>query len=287
MLIFGLHLTLLGCRMGGDDFVRTPTLPEIAAPEVTPPPAAGPGETRLFQLLYAGESGAPAHALGQRVRVRAWLDVMALDAAQIEGLRALVRTVRGLEAEERVAKEALAAREFEAYAPIYAELDARLQADERVPDAELATFGERLSAARLLAQGDTPALSAERTRVQTLLDAAAAWIGTLPPVKAERLAQSRFFLAKRVSPLGNVADYQALVGLNWDGGDFSAIDATGAAATQPQMDIGGLWALEKMRAPPGGYLVARQLQAIVVMAVLEPALGEVLGVEAIEVAAAP
>lgn len=269
-------LLLLGCPVSGDDLSRQALLPVSQMEGPTPPPASSADEDRLFQLLYAGEYGAQAHAAGQRVRVAAWLAGMELGEAQTAGLRRLVDTVWKLETAAEAERAALDAEELARFGPIYAELEAKLKAG-RIPEAELADFARRLAAERAAVEARSPA-AARRQRVRTMLDAAATWISGLDQKQQERLVQCRFFLARRSNPLGNVNDDESLVGVAWDGGDFSSLDTTGAAPAQPHMDIGGLWAVERMRAAPGQYLQPRQRQAILVMAAQEPALAELLGV---------
>lgn len=271
-----LAVTLVGCKVTADDLAAVPTIP--AAPLDAPPPvAAGPGQDRLFQLLYAGEAGDPAFELGQRVRVRAWLASLKLREAELTGFKGVVARVRTLVAEQAEADRAEAATELAALQPVYAALEERL-AQGPVTDEEYAKFAEQLSAARLAAHGDgTPAAERE-TRVRAVLDAVAPWQGQLSMDTQLQLASARFFLVRRASPFGNVGAYHTLVGLDWDGGEFGNLDETKAAPDQPQMDVGGLWSLEKLRTPPARYLTARQVQAILALASLEPALVEALGV---------
>lgn len=269
-------LAFAACKITADDLAAVPTIP--AADLVAPPPAsAGPGQERLFQLLYAGESSDVAWALGQRVRVRAWLGSIHLREAELEGLKRVVEEVRAAVDAAVSAERAIESAELAALGPIYQDLDARLAAGTDVTEAEYAVFAERLSAARVLAHGGTAPEVARQERVRALLDIVARWEGQLPQDTKLKLAEARFFLVRRASPFGNPGAYHALVGLDWDGGEFSTLSETAAPADQEQMDIGGLWALEKLRAPPGKYLSARQVQAIIVMASLEPAFAEALG----------
>jgi hypothetical protein len=60
--------------------------------------------------------------------------------------------------------------------------------------------------------------------------------------------------------------------MSWDGGDWSMVGRTGRPGGQGQMDLGGLWSMEVLRAPPQEYLIDRQAEALLVLALLEPAL---------------
>lgn len=277
MLGWPFILSLAACKVTSDDLAAVATLPvtELQAP---PPTATGPGQKRLFQLLYAGESGDAAWSMGQRIRVQAWLASIRLRPTELRRFIQVVIDVRAAVAAGAVAEKLVEEAEFASLAPVYAELEARLVAGGEVTDAELAVFAEKLSSARVTAYGATTPDVARQERVRALLDVVAGWTGQLPEATHLKLAQARFFLVRRASPLGNPGAYHALVGLDWDGGEFSHLKETESAVDQPQMDIGGLWALEKLRAPPGRYLAARQVQAIVVLAALEPALAEALGI---------
>lgn len=270
-------LLLAGCRVTSDDLTSVPLLP-AAEPLVAPPPTAeSDQEAALYQLLFASELGDDTFALGQRVRVRAWLGSLGLTAIEREGLRTLVIRVRGMARKHAADADAYAARELAALGPVYTELDARLQADPPPSEAELAAFAERLSAARATAHGESPPAAAQYAALRELLSLVTPWLGSLPTLTRERVLDARFFLVRRAHPLGNTGAYNQLVGLDWDGGQFAQLVET--EATDPgQLDIGGLWSVEKKRTAPGKYLTLRQQQAIVVMATLDPALGEVLGV---------
>ncbi len=266
---------LSGCKVTADDLAAVPTIP--AAPLEAPPPTAeGPGQDRLFQLLYAGEAGDPAFELGQRVRVRAWLSAAHFRDADLERFKKVVQRVRATVAQQAVDDATHAQTELAALEPVYRELDGKLAAGP-VSDEEMASFAEKLSAARLAANGDTTPSADRQERIRQLLDAVAQWQSQLPQDTLLKVAAARFFLVRRASPFGNVGAYHTLVGLDWDGGEFSHLDETAAAPDQGQMDVGGLWSLEKLRTPPARYLTGRQVQAIVVLAALEPALVEVLG----------
>lgn len=277
MLSWLLLSTVLGCRVTPEELEAVPTVPD--AQLVAPPPSTDqPAEERLFQVLYAGESGDAAFEAGQRARVRAWLRTMPFRAQDLTLLAEVVGRVReGLATAEAEERE-LAARELAALEPVYLAIEARYAQPEPPTESELAAFATALSAARVSIYGESTPAGLRQERVRAVLDLVAPFVDQLPDDAKARLSTARFFLARRASPFGRVGAYHALVGLDWDGGEFAQLDETEPAPEQPQMDVGGLWALEKLRAPPGKYLSGRQLQAIVVMAALEPALVEALGV---------
>ena len=277
MLGWSFILSLAACKVTSDDLEAVATLP-VTQLQAPPPSAEGPGQKRLFQLLYAGESSDAAWNMGQRVRVRAWLASIRLRPTELEGFKQVVTEVHAAFAAGAAAEKLVEEAELATLAPVYAELEARLVAGGEVTDEDLAAVAEKLSSARVIAYGTTTPDVARQARVRALLDVVARWTGQLPETTHIKLSQARFFLVRRASPLGNPGAYHALVGLDWDGGEFSHLDETEAAVDQPQMDIGGLWALEKLRALPGRYLGASQVLTIVVLAALEPALKEALGI---------
>lgn len=277
-LRYALALTLLGCRVSPDDFARTPTLPPVEPPPTTPPPASGEQEERLYQLLYAGELGQPPRALGQRARMLAWLTTMGFDAAQLAGLAALVWDLRALAEQDRRRTAEVGERELALYGPVYTEIATLYAAGSPVPEATLAGLAARLVDARatVAAEGDPRTAQLERTRA--LIDRVRPWVRALPVAQRHGLAQCRFFLNHRLGPLLNPEDYGEYTGIDWDGGDFSQLRSTARPEGEPQMNIGGLWATEAIRAPPGSYIDELQLVAIVTVALTESGLPEAIEV---------
>ncbi|MSQ03706.1 MAG: hypothetical protein EXR71_17770 [Myxococcales bacterium] len=268
---------VLGCQVTADDLPAVPTIP-AAAFEAPPPTADGAEQERLFQVLYAGEVGDQSFEAGQRVRVRAWLASMGFSANEREALTvamaAIAKQLELANQEERQFAEAESAQLL----PIYAEIEAGYASGQQVTEDEMAGWSKRLTAARVAAYGEGTPASVRQARVRSTLDAVAPFVSQLSEDGRARMAAARFFLVRRVSPIGRVGAYHALVGLDWDGGEFPQLNEETTILEQPHMDIGGLWALEKYRgARPGTYLTGRQVQAIVIMACLEPALVEALG----------
>ena len=279
-----LLLASLGaCRVSADDLGRVSSVPDLEAPAPTPPPAeSAPGE-KLYQLLYAGELGAEAHPAGQRVRMLAWLQGMALSPEQLEGLLALVGELRGAAEAEAAARVEVGAREGALLRPIYTELSARIAAGTPLTEAEAADFAVRLERARaeVAAGGSGDAVDPRRAqvaRVQSLLDRVRPWIQTLSRSQRDHLADSRFFLARRLGPLVNPGAYAGFTGIDWDGGNVAVADGTVRPDDERHMDLGGLWTTEQLRAPPEGYIDDLQLRAIVTLALQEPGLPEAVEV---------
>jgi len=271
-------VTMLGCRVSSDDVPSVPLIP--AEPiEATPPTATTAQEHRLYQLLYTSEASDAAFEVGQRVRVRAWLAKAQFTTAELDGLRSTIRTVYETAAAEQETAVAYAEREREALVPIYLEMDARLATGTALTEQEGKAFADRLSAARASAYGNQPPAAARLERVRTLLKVTETWLRSLSDEKLANLLEARFFLVRRAHPLGNVGAYQQLVGLDWDGGQFAPLADSRGDVDQPQMDIGGLWSVERLRSAPEKYLVARQQQAVLIMAVAEPALLAALGLQ--------
>jgi hypothetical protein len=265
-------LWLFACTVPRPELSRPASAPEPTTGAATPPPARGPTEEKLYQELYAGEFGEAAHAAGQRVRMLAWLDALALDASQLRGLATLAEAARAADAKVRADREAFGAREIAAYAPIYAELEARLARPDPLPEAEAQAFADRLGAARssLLADEDPRATHYDAVRATILLSSP--WIATLSDTQRDALAQCRFVLGRRLGPFVAPGDYGNLVGTMWDGGDFGTLRATLRPSDEGHLDLGGLWSVEAMQSGPDRHIKGFQVQAILLMALLEPEL---------------
>ncbi|MFN7144449.1 MAG: hypothetical protein ACK4YP_11775 [Myxococcota bacterium] len=267
-----LLLLALACTVPAPDLARPTTADPTPSDPASPPPARGPEEEKLYQALYAGETGEAAHARGQRTRLLAWMVALELTPHQLRGLAKAAEAVHAGETAVREARDALGAKELAAYEPIYAELDARLATGDPLTEAEGAAFAERLAAARAAVYADGDPRAAHYARVQGLLAQVRPWVAALSDEQRERLGESRFVLARRLGPLVNPGDYGDLVGTMWDGGDFGSLRATVRPTDQGHLDLGGLWSVEKMQAGPDRRLEHFQLEALVLMTLLEPEL---------------
>ncbi|MFZ5480249.1 MAG: hypothetical protein ACOZNI_26025 [Myxococcota bacterium] len=273
-------IALLACSREQLSFQRVYQVPKTELPAAGPPPAKHPSGEKLYQLLYAGETGVAARQMGQRARMLVWFRVMELSDDQLRGLRKLVENTRVQVAADTAAVDAVGEKERAALGPVYQEIITTYGKPEADPtEAELAALAAKLEAAvnAVTAEGDPR--QEQILRVRALLNDVQPWIDTLSQAQQEKLGLSRFLLAHRTHPYLTPAGYSALVGMEWDGGDFRTIDDTVRSEDERQMDLGGLWSTEAMRSAPGRYLTTRQLRAMVLMATLEPGL-----IEAIEVA---
>ena len=277
-------VALLGaCRVSADDVGRAINLPDLEAPAPRPPPAETAAAEKLYQLLYAGELGAEAHPAGQRARMLAWLQGMALSPEQLEGLLALVGELRRAEDAEAAARAEVGAREQALLGPVYAELNARLATGTPLTESEAADFAVRLERARAEVAGGgagdaVDPRRAQVARVQALFDRVRPWTQALTRAQQAHLADSRFFLARRLGPLANPGAYAGFTGIDWDGGNIAVTDGTVRPDDERHMDLGGLWTTEHFRAPPEGYIDDLQLLAIVTLALQEPGLPEAVEV---------
>ena len=57
----------------------------------------------------------------------------------------------------------------------------------------------------------------------------------------------------------------------WDRGDFSALQMGNELDADGPIDLGGLWALEHLRAPPSGYMVDSARAGMLLLALMDPA----------------
>ncbi|MDP2311242.1 MAG: hypothetical protein Q8P18_34800 [Pseudomonadota bacterium] len=267
-----LALLLAACTVPAPDLARPTAADPRPVDPASPPPAAGPEGEKLYQVLYAGELGAETRALGQRTRVLAWLAAMELDPAQLDALGVLAVDVQQREATLAVARTAVGVREQAALGPVYADLEARLARPDPMTEAESTVFAERLGAARAVAYEGKDPRALHYAGVTQLLLASKPWIESLTSAQRTTLAESRFFLGRRLGPFVNPGDYGSLVGTMWDGGDFGSLRATVRPTDEGHMDLGGLWSIEAMQAGPDRRLEGLQVAAILFMALEEPEL---------------
>lgn len=261
---------VFGCHVSADTLPAPSIVPPVELPAAGPPPITGAGGERLFQLLYAGEQGDQSFALGQKTRIFGWLRIMELSAGELNALSVLTADVAAMAAAAEARRTEADAIERAAYEARYAEINAAL-VKPSTTDADLAALAAQLEAARAGVAAQSDPWTQHLSDLSALIRRIDPWYEILDRSKRERASAARFFLTRRAAPLSNPSAYAALTGMVWDSGDFSALHRTGRPASQYQLDLGGLWSMEALRSPPGAYLVKRQIQAILVMAVLEPA----------------
>ncbi len=239
-------------------------------PTIEAPSGTSPDETRLYQLLYVGEYGEQAQAAGQQVRMLAWLRTLPLSDKEMVALAQLGIRAKREVADDHAARQLDDAREMAVLGPIYARITAALSHAATTPD-ELALLGKELAEAQAsLAAEDNPR-ARHRARVHSLLIGVAAWMSDLTHEQRVAMGSCRFVLLEHAAPLTNPSTYASLVGMVWDRGDFSALQTGDDIVADGPLDIGGLWALEHLRAPPSGYMIESAREGMVLMALLDPA----------------
>lgn len=248
-----LLLTLASCA--------TPETPPVAPPEAPPLP--------LAEQLYAGEGGDAAAALGDKVRLLAWLGALQADDAQLAGLRDAALRVQGLLAELRRRQAVEAEAEHAALAPLYREVAAELA--KPTPDEQaLEVLGARLDEARVALGNPERARAA---MVRAVLDEAAAALLLLREDQRPAMRHALFLVRRQLTP----DDAAWLVQTAWSDEDFATLrrlqrEAPPAGA----VDLGRLWA-ERDRDPTAGIEGARLL-ALVTLALAHPELPRAIDV---------
>gem|GEM_PF-1251137 len=263
-------LVLTGCHVDADDFKHAMVLEKPWQPDVSAPEGTEPAETRLYQLLYAGETGDTAFAHGQRVRMVAWLRTVELSNVELEALAMLGIRAQAEMAADREARAADDVREAQVLGPIYARLEAAL-ADPKTSTATLEGLATELASARATLYADRDPAQAHRDRIRSLIIGTSAWMSDLTHDQRVAIGSCRFVLNEHAAPLTNPGAYASLVGMVWDRGDFSALQTGEAVTADGPLDIGGLWALEHLRAPPSGYMVESARAGMLLLALLDPA----------------
>lgn len=275
--LFGLFvLTLPSCRWGLED--REPRGPHHGPPPGEPGEAsAAPyrSDEPLYQVLYAGEGGDQAGQLGDQVRALAFLRALEPSADQTEGLRALIDLHSRLLEEDRRAREELDQRELTLIGPAYHQLLVLLAQPGPVPTERVEEIAREIQGARHRAGTDR--FRDEHTRrIATHMQDIASWIGTLGPEQRARLIDCLFLLRRRLGPFTDPGDYGELVDPLWKAGDFGSLARTVRPQDEPPLDIGGLWSLEGATGRMEPTIRGLQLQALVFMALEEPALSEAI-----------
>jgi hypothetical protein len=210
----------------------------LAAADVFAADAPSP----LYEQLYAGEHGARAGALGDRVRILTWLRALAPDAAQRAGLTDASREVRARLAELERMRVETDARELEALGPTYRALAAQLVKPEGPTETEASAAAAALAAAR----GGLPDARAERwAGIRAVLDRADAVSATLREEQRSAMRHALFFLRRRVGADIAPAAHDSLLSNAWDANDFGTITRTQPAAAEASgsLDIGAIWVL--------------------------------------------
>ncbi len=231
-----------------------------------PPPAPGPAGEALYQHLYAGEYGEGAQASGDRARMLAWLASLDPSREELLALQDLVALNQRLQAEARAETETLGAREAALLNPIYAELLGLYARPAPPTEAELAPLAARLEQARAKVEEGIDPHGARFDRVVELFEACAALVRSLPEDRRRALGEARFFLGRKLGPFSTPGEGAALLGSTWEALDFAALKVDPRDATEGHMDIGGLWAAERVRGGQSDSLLENQLATILMVA---------------------
>lgn len=253
-----------GCGIDQDRLARPTSAPapEIDAP---PPPAEAEDEAALYQELFAGETSDEARAWGQRARMLAWFRYMELTDEQLVGLSELSEALG--EREQRIAE----ARAITGEAELGALTDGygraiELLATGRGPlDEDLEILASDLSAARADA-GAAALLRVRHTELRGMLDDTQRWISTLDTDQQAALGTSRFLLRHQVGTLTAPGDHGELLGTMWDGMAFDSLMLARVPDDTEPLDIGGLWATEKVRGTPDQRLSTVQRRVLALLA---------------------
>lgn len=273
-----LLLAGVSCKLDSNDFSRSEDRPELAPPERTPPEATSEGAQQLYQGLYADEVADGAHPLGQRARMLVWMHHVGLTEEQVRELEALrARVVADMAADTQAIGEA-GSREASLLMPVYADVIRAYTAGSPPSDETVAQLGARLEGARAAVRAEEDPRKERYLRVRATLNAVTSWVESLDSKQRARLGNSRFFLRKRLGPLVNPGDYEAVIGTLWDAGDFNSLRYASLDPEREAMDLGGLWSAENVRTEANDHLGKLQLAALTTMALLEPGLDQAIEV---------
>lgn len=237
-------MVLGGCKVDLAEVGRSHGTGAEAAAPPTPPPAPGPAGEKVYQMLYVGEFAGDARAAGDRARLLAWMAAAEFSVAQLDELIVMARSMRAFATTEAADLAAVGAQESAMLTPIYADISALYAGGAVVDDAALAPFAPRLEAARTgVLAGEDPR-KRHYAHVFAKLHELERWAGALPEKQRSTLADSRFFLARRLGPLTAPGDYGKWMGTAWNGADFASLRTTGRPVDEGEMEIGGLWTSE-------------------------------------------
>lgn len=264
---------IAGCGAGPSD--------EEAAIVTTGSLSDGPHPTgeSLYQLLYAGEHGDAAFAAGQQARAKGWLGGLSPSPEQLEGLQELARVRAELEREAEDERAVLDKRERALLPPLYNEIAALYSRPSPPSQEELAELGQRLESARAEIEAGIDPARAQYARVTKLFGVAKETAGLFPEDQRPALAAARFLLGRSVHPLSTPGGEVANLGSTWEALDFAALKVDPRDADEAQMDVGGLFAAERLGRAGSSVLVDNQLASILMVASGTPGFAEAVGVD--------
>ncbi|MEC8423231.1 MAG: hypothetical protein VX000_05600 [Myxococcota bacterium] len=241
--------------------------------------ADGPRPTGqpLYQLLYAGEHGDAAFASGQHARARGWLSGLSPSPEQLEGLRRLARVRSQLEREAADERALLDSRERVLLPPVYDDIAALYSRPAPPSSAELASLAVRLESARAEVEKGIDPARAQYTRVTRLFVVAQETASLFPEDQRPALAAARFLLGRSVHPLSTPGGEVASLGSTWDAMDFAALKVDPRDDEEGEMDVGGLFAAERLGQAGSSVLVENQLASILMVASGTPGFSDAIG----------
>lgn len=238
-----------------------------APPEPSRAGAAQAPPLPLAEVLYAGELGPQAEALGDRVRILVWLRSLELSPEELESLRQASLRVRAAGAAAAAQREQVGQRELERLVPAYETL-ARALAAGPVDEAEAAALAAEIRAAR---DGLEDPRAVRAAGVADALGEAARWSETLDERQRRGMANALFFLRDRVGLDSAPGLYEDLLGTPWQPGDFASLRRS-RSGEQGQLDVGGLFTLDGGRQDVTENLDGLKLTALTVIALGHPGL---------------
>lgn len=250
-------------------------------PETTPLPTVEAvasldraAQPPLYQLLYDAPALPTQAEAQQRVRLLIWLRHMALSIDQLDRLEEL----RALAADRRArigAKEQEVAERYSAQeTQVYNQLWAQLAAGTPVDDPQMGALTDELRELRQGGARERELLAVRMEGIRSVMDAQRAFLVTLRPRQEQLMADALFFLRHRLDPVGNPADFRALVGSIYDPGQYAVLTRGGGEHGRQPLNIGALWSDQPML--EGHALHEARREVLLFLALLEPGLDQAI-----------
>ncbi len=231
-------------------------------------------EPPLYQLLYDAPLLPVDDPAGGRLRMLIWLRQMALSGDQLDRLDALrslaADRVRAIEQREREVEAGYAAEQAAAHEALWAGLTKGIP----VEAPELQVHVEALRELRRGGKRERELISLRLDGIRSILDAERDLLQSLTPRQEQLMADSVFFLRRRLDPIGTPGDFRTLVGTTYEPGQYAVLTRGLSEGLSGPLDIGGLWADEPSL--EGHALHEARREVLLMMALLEPGLDEAI-----------
>ena len=259
-----LSLVAVGCD---PDPLPLPTAAEIAALDrgLEPP---------LYQLLYDAPLLPLDDPAGGRLRMLIWLRHMGLSADQLDRLDALraltADRVRAIEAREREVEQGYAAAQAAAHEALWQGMAAGVAVDAP----ELQVQVEALRELRAGGKRERELIALRLDGIRSILDAERELLQSLTPRQEQLMADSVFFLRRRLDPIGTPGDFRALVGTTYEPGQYAVLTRGLSDGLSGPLEIGGLW--DDQPSLEGHALHEARREVLLLMALMEPGLDEAI-----------